>query len=260
VLIAAGIGAPPIRALAENIAGEPGKALETGWGMVDAYAAVVYATSGEIDPGPGVTPNLRVVLTGPSRATTGTDYTLTYSLFTNIALSTATTVDVTIFYSTSPIFDFSIFVLDTFTVTIPADSFRYQSTYTFTVPFLVTGNYYFGLNATSIPGETYTLDNTAYQSVLVLRPPAPPAGLNLAVEIASIFINPETGYPVIRYQFQNVGADTINNFRYRKGFIGRATFEYEIVKSILSEEYLIFETLWKMTADFQYRFYRKKQK
>ena len=229
----------------DAIPGEPGKALETGWGMVDAYAAVVYATSGEIDPGPGVTPNLRVVLTGPSRATTGTDYTLTYSLFTNVALSVATTVDVTIFYSTSPLFDASIFVLDTFTVTIPADSFRYQSTYTFTVPFLVTGNYYFGLNATSIPGETYTLDNTAYQSVLVLRPPSPPTGLNLGIDIASIFINPETGYPVISYQFQNVGADTINNLRYRKGFVGRATFEYEVVKPILSEEYLIFDTLWE---------------
>jgi hypothetical protein len=54
---------------------------------------------------------------------------------------------------------------------------------------------------------------------------------------------------LVRYQFQNVGADPVNNFRYRKGFVGRDNFEYEIVKPILSEEYLIFETLWKDKPD-----------
>jgi hypothetical protein len=68
--------------------------------------------------------------------------------------------------------------------------------------------------------------------------------LNLGVEITQIPFDATAALPLVRYQFQNVGADTIYSFRYRKGFVGRATFEYEIVKTILSEEYLIFETLW----------------
>lgn len=224
--------------------GEPGKALETGWGMVDAYAAVLYATSGQIDPGPGVTPNLRVSISGPGIVNAGEDYTLSYSLLTNITLPAAETMTVTIFYSTDIVYDITDTVLTSFSATIPANDFKYQGQYTFTIPNTLSGNYYLGVNATSIGGETYTLDNTAFQNILVIAPPQPPTGLNLGVEITQIPYDSTAALPLIRYQFQNLGADPVFNFRYRKGFVGRDTFEYEIVKTILSEEYLIFETLW----------------
>jgi subtilisin family serine protease len=225
--------------------GEPGKSLETGWGMVDAYAAVVYATTGNIDPGPGVTPNLRVVISAPGLANTGEDLTVTYTLSTNIVLPLAETMTVTIFYSTDAVFDVSDVVITSFSVTIPAGDSIHRGQYTFAFPnTLATGTYFIGVNATSIGGETYTLDNTAFQSILVFAPPSPPVGLNLAIEITGVFIDPTTALPLVRYRFQNVGADPVYNFRYRKGFVGRDNFEYEIIKTILSEEYLIFETLW----------------
>ena len=212
--------------------------------MVDAYAAVLYATSGQVDPGPGITPNLRVVISGPSVVSAGDQYTISYSLLTNITLAAAETMTVTVFYSTDPLYDASDVVIDSFTATIPAGSYKYQAQYTFTVP-NISGSYYIGLNATSVSGETYTLDNTSFQSVLILAPPSPPVGLNLGVEITQIPYDATKGAPLVRYQFHNVGADDITSFRYRKGFVGRDMFEYEIVKTIKSEEYLIFETLWK---------------
>lgn len=232
------------------IPGEPGKSLELGWGMVDAYAAVLYATSGQIDPGPGVTPDLRVVVSAQGVVNTGDNLTLSYTLSTNIALPVAETLTVTIFYSTDAAFDPGDVVLTSFSVTIPANNYIYQGQYTFAFPnTLTTGTYFVGVNATSIAGETYLLNNTAFQSVLVLAPPAPPVGLNLAVEITEIPFDSTQGGPLIRYRFQNVGADDITSFRYRKGFVGRATFEYEIIKTLKSEEYLIFETLWLDSPD-----------
>lgn len=228
------------------IPGEPGKAFETGWGMVDAYAAVLYATSGQIDPGPGVTPNLRVVVSSQNVVNIADNLTISYTISTNITLPAPETFTVTIFYSTDAAFDASDVVLTSFSVTIPANGYMYQGQYTFAFPntILSTATYFVGVNATSIAGETYLLDNTAFQAVLVLVPPGPPVGLNLAVEITEIPFDSTQGGPLIRYRFQNVGADDITSFRYRKGFVGRATFEYEIVKTVKSEEYLIFETLW----------------
>ena len=226
------------------IAGQPGKALETGWGMVDAYAAVLYATSGQIDPGPGVIPNLRVVISGPGAVSAGDDYTLTYSLLTNITLPTSETMTVTLFYSTDIVYDGTDNVITSFTATIPAGQFKYQGQYTFTVPETLTGNYYFGINATSIAGETYVLDNTAFQNVFIIAPPSPPVGLNLGVDITGVPYDATRALPLVRYEFVNVGADPIYSFRYKKGFVGREMFEYEIVKTLLSQEYILFETFW----------------
>jgi hypothetical protein len=49
----------------------------------------------------------------------------------------------------------------------------------------------------------------------------------------------------VEYRFENIGAETVYNFRYRKGFVGRDNFEYEKNQVIKSEEYLTIQTLWK---------------
>jgi hypothetical protein len=224
---------------------EPGKSFETGWGMVDAYAAVLYATSGQIDPGPGVTPNLRVSVSGNSITNQGDVYNLSYSLTTNIALPVAETINVTIFYSQDISYDPGDTIITSFTVTIPQNGYSYLGQEAITIPNTISGNYYIGVNASTIGGETYPLDNTAFQGVLIIAPPAPPTGLNLAVEIVSLFIDPTTALPVVEYRFENIGAETVYNFRYRKGFVGRDNFEYEKNQVIKSEEYLTIQTLWK---------------
>lgn len=222
----------------------PGKSIEVGYGQVDAYSAVVYATSGVIDPGPGLTQNLRVLVSGPSQVTVDTQYTLQYSLLITVPQTVDTTFTVTIFYSTTPTYTGTEPVLTTLNITIPANNWSYQSTYTFTVPNTLSGNYYFGVHSTPIAGEPNLDDNVGFVDVNI-RGNVVPAGLNLRVELDTVAFNPLTDNTVqVSYELENTGITPITTFTLKKGFVGYEEREFRLEIPLETDEIINIIDTW----------------
>jgi hypothetical protein len=207
----------------------PGKSIEVGYGQVDAYAAVSYALSGAIDPGPGVTQNLRVLVSGPDLTAIDLQYTLQYTVYTRLAVTSNTNVTLTLFYSTDLTYTGADPVITTIPITMTANTYAYTDTYTFTVPNTLNGNYYFGVNASGIPGESSVLDNTGFTNVFVVGN-VPPPNLNLRVEIDTVAYNDVDNTVGVSYELENTGVTPITTFTLKKGFVGyeERTFRLEV--------------------------------
>lgn len=222
----------------------PGKSIEVGYGQVDAYSAVVYATSGVVDPGPGLTQNLRVLASGPSQVAIDAQYTLQYSLLITIPQPTSTVFTVTIFYSTSSTYTGTETVLTTLNVTIPANSWSYQSTYAFTVPNTLNGNYYFGVHSTPVAGEVNVDDNVGFVNVNIIGNVVPP-NLNLRVELDTVSYDPLGDNVVgVSYELENTGITPITTFTIKKGFVGYEEREYRLEIPLETDEIINIVDKW----------------
>lgn len=214
----------------------PGKSIEVGYGQVNAYSAVLYAKSGVVDPGPSLVQNLRVFVSGSSLTAINAQYTIQYTIFTTILVTTATPVTLTVFYSTDAIYAPGDVIISTFQITIPANTYAYQDSYSFTVPNTISGNYYFGINASSIPGETNLGDNTGFVSTFVIGNVTPP-NLNLRAEIDIISydeVNPNI--VKVAYELENTGLTPITSFTIKKGFVGYEELEYRLEIRLETDE------------------------
>lgn len=222
----------------------PGKSIEVGYGQVDAYTAVVFATTGVIDPGPGLTQNLRVIASGSNLTSIDTQYTIQYSLLITIPEPTTTNLIVTIFYSTVAAYTGTEPVITTLNVTIPANNWSYVNTYTFTIPNTLSGNYYFGVHATSIAGESNLDDNVDFVSVDVIGNVVPP-NLNLRVEIDTVSYDPLVDNSAkVSYEIENTGITPITRFTIRKGFVGYQEREFRLEVPLETDEIINIIDTW----------------
>jgi hypothetical protein len=226
------------------IPGSPGKSIEVGYGQVNAYSAVLYAKSGAVDPGPSLTQNLRVFTSGSSLTAINTEYTIQYTLFTTILLTEDTPITLTVFYSIDALYTPADTIIDTFQITIPANTYAYEGTYNFTVPGTLNGNYYFGINASSIPGETNLGDNTGFVNAFVIGN-IPIPNLNLRVEIDLITYD-ELGNDVVRisYELENTGATPITTFTLKKGFVGFEERDFRLEIPLETDQILNIVDTW----------------
>lgn len=223
---------------------KPGKSLEVGYGQVDAYSAVIYATSGVVDPGPGLTQNLRVLVSGSSQTSIDAQYTIQYSLYLTIPRTVDTTVTVTIFYSLTNVYTGTEPVITTMNVVIPANNWSYVNTHTFTVPNSLSGNYYFGVHSSPVPDETNLNDNVEYISVNVIGNVTPP-NLNLRVEIDSVAYDELTGNDVkVAYELENTGITPITTFTLKKGFVGYEEREFRLEVPLETDEIINVIDTW----------------
>lgn len=229
---------------------DPGKSLELGYGQVDLYAAVSLAVSGTIPPGPIVLPDLRVVVSSVASVNQGNDITLYYTLSLNTILSTDTTFDVKIFYSTDAIYDPSDPEITTVSATIPANTAYIQNNYTFTVPNTISGNIYFGVfaDSTNVIDPEPELNNVGFVKVYVVAPVIP-TGLNLAVDIDSISLNATGDKVIVGYNLHNTGADLVTHFTLLKGFDGLDQPTFHLFRNIESEKYLFITEEWNNIPD-----------
>jgi hypothetical protein len=222
----------------------PGKSIEVGYGQVDAYSAIVYATSGVIDPGPGLTQNLRVLASGSSQVDVDAQYILQYSLLITVPQPTDTTFTVTIFYSTTAVYTGAEPVLTTLNITIPANNWSYQSTYTFTIPNTLSGDYFFGVHSTPIAGETNIDDNVAFVDVTIRGNVLPP-NLNLRVELDTVTYDPLTDDAAkVSYELENTGVVPITTFTLRKGFVGYEEREFRLEIPLETDEIINIIDTW----------------
>jgi hypothetical protein len=207
----------------------PGKSIEVGYGQVDAFGAVSYALSGNVDPGPGVTQNLRVLVSGANLTAIDLQYTLQYTVYTRLPVTSNTNVTLILFYSTDLTYTGADPVITTIPITMIANTFAYTDTYTFTIPNTLNGNYYFGVNASGIPGESSVLDNTGFTNVFVVGN-VPPPNLNLRVEIDTVAYNDTNDTVGVSYELENTGVTPITTFTLKKGFVGyeERTFRLEV--------------------------------
>lgn len=228
----------------------PGKSLELGYGQVDFYAALSLATSGTIPPGPIVLPDLRVVISSPTRIDQGADMTINYTLSLNIVATTDITFDVKIFYSLDNTYDPTDPEIITKPATIPQGQFFIQGSHTFTVPNTLSGDVWFGVfaDSTNVIDPEPELNNVALRKTFV-NAPVVPVGLNLAVEIEGVYVDPNTGGITVDYTFTNTGADTITNFKIRKGFDGLRKYEYILFRTLESQDVIRFLIPWTDNPD-----------
>lgn len=231
----------------------PGSSYELGYGQIDAAALVALVLGGDIPPPGPVLPDLQVLVTTPSVARAGDIITISITVRSNVVLrDNPITFDNDLYYSTDQTLDPGDTFVTRIPLTIAQNNYYVQTNYEFTIPQSISGDLYIAVyaDAEDVINPEGELDNIGFSRVFVLGTPAPPSGLNLAVEITEIAFDPVTLLLVVTYQFQNLGATTIENFVYTKGFVGRETFEYGIVKTIQSEEYLLFETVWADYPDY----------
>lgn len=228
----------------------PGKSLELGYGQIDFYAAISLATSGTIPPGPVVLPDLRVVINSPTIIDQGADLTINYTLSLNIVAESDINFDVRIFYSLDNTYDPADPEIITKPATIPQGQFFIQGSHTFTVPNTLSGDVWFGVfaDSTNVIDPEPELNNVALRKTFV-NAPVVPVGLNLAVEIDSVLIDPVTGGITVDYTFTNTGADTITNFKIRKGFDGLKKYEYTLIRTLESLDVLKFSIPWTDNPD-----------
>lgn len=228
----------------------PGKSLEMGYGQLDLYAAISLATSGTIPPGPIVLPDLRVVINSPTTVDQGADMTITYTLSLNIVAAADTTFDVKVFYSLDGTYDPSDPELITKPATILKDEFFVQGSHTFTVPNTLSGDVWFGVfaDSTNVIDPEPELNNVGIRKTFV-NAPVVPVGLNLGVEIDDVIVDPVTGSVTVAYTFTNTGADTITNFKIRKGFDGLKKYEYNLFRTLESQDVLKFSIPWTDNPD-----------
>jgi hypothetical protein len=221
----------------------PGKSLEVGYGQIDAFAAVSYALSGDVDPGPGVTQNLRVLVSGASLTAIDLQYTLQYTVYTRLPLESNTNVTLTIFYSTDLNYTGADPVIATIPITMNANTYAYTDTYTFTIPNTLNGDYYFGVNASGIPGESSTLDNTGFTNVFVVGN-VPPPDFNLRVEIDTVAYNEIDNTIGVSYELENTGVTPITTFTLKKGFVGYEERTYRLEAALETDQILNIIDTW----------------
>lgn len=229
----------------------PGKCFPVGYGMVNAGAAVTYAVSGVIDPGPGVVLDLRVTVGGNGSADANQIYILDYTLATNLILTQDEVIAVTVFYSTDNSYGPGDVTIATFNVTMPAGTYIYSDSYQFTVPALTAGQYFFGVNASSIPGETFTLNNSALLPVYVYGIVVPP-NLNLKVLIEEVTLNADNTSVTVYYSLTNTGLQQITDFTVRKGFVGYSEAEYQVFKTLNTDEFVAQSDKWEQLPNFAF--------
>lgn len=228
----------------------PGKSLELGYGQIDFYAAISLATSGTIPPGPVVLPDLRVVINSPTIIDQGADLTINYTLSLNIVAESDINFDVRIFYSLDNTYDPADPEIITKPATIPQGQFFIQGSHTFTVPNTLSGDVWFGVfaDSTNVIDPEPELNNVALRKTFV-NAPVVPVGLNLAVEIDSVNVDPTTGGITVDYTFTNTGAITITDFKIRKGFDGLKKYEYTLIRTLESLDVLKFSIPWTDNPD-----------
>jgi hypothetical protein len=221
----------------------PGKSIEVGYGQINAYGAVSYALSGNVDPGPGATQNLRVLVSGATLTAIDLEYTLQYTIYTRLPVTANTPVTLTLFYSTDLNYTGADPVIATIPITLNANTFAYTDTYTFTVPNTLNGNYYFGVNATGIPGESSVLDNTGFTTVFVVGN-VPPPNLNLRVEIDTVSYSEVDDAIAVAYELENTGVTPITTFTLKKGFVGYEERTFRLEAPLETDQILNVVDIW----------------
>jgi len=177
----------------------PGRSYDTGYGMIHAGNAVALALGGSVSPDPAIPINFRVTVAAASLVFPGTNLSVVYTVICNKIITVDTTIAVTIFKSANnvPALEPADTVLTTVNITIPANQYRYQGTYTFLVDNSWVGLNYIGVYAQSQPGETYTIDNYGFRSLQVIGE-TPPPNLNLKARIQQITLSSD-GTKVLVY-------------------------------------------------------------
>ena len=197
-----------------------GKSLELGYGVVDLYAAIVKAQSGELPPPPPPSElyNIFGTIASPASTNQGSQVTITYTVQLDKIRTVDTVTDIALEFVRP---DGSKSTFYTGNVTIPKGQVLFTGTLPYTVPNNVTGVGQFNLfiDVQSAINESNESDNMAQTSITVNAPI--PIG-NYDLEITP------TGYTWLDagrvrcgIRIVNRGAATITSYKLKWEFAGR---------------------------------------
>jgi hypothetical protein len=225
----------------------PNRSYETGYGMINLGNAVALATGGTAPPDPDIPINLRITLSTISLTFPGTSITVNYTVICNKVIPTDTVLQVKIFRSSNnnPTIEPADTILSTQNITLLANQFRVQGSYTFTVDDTWVGINYIGGNVQTLPGETYTLDNTTLKAIQVIgESPAP--NLNLKARIQDILLTEDGTKAKVYFDIENTGITPVTKFTIKKGFVGYEEYVYEVAYELTTDKFYVEETFWEL--------------
>jgi len=225
----------------------PGRSYEVGHGMMNIENAVALAVGGTVSPDPNIPINLRVTVSTVSLSFPGTTIPATYTIICNKIFTVDTTIAVTIFKSANnaPVIEPGDTILTTLSVVIPANQYRYQGTYSFTIDDSWIGNNYLGVYAATFPGETFDVDNYGYKAISVIGP-SPAPNLNLKARIQTITLNSDATKAIVYFDIENTGVTPVTKFTIRKGFVGYDEYEYEVSYNLQTGKFYVEQTFWEL--------------
>lgn len=221
----------------------PGSSYELGYGQIDAATLVTLVQGGEIPPPGPVQPNLQVLVTTPSSALPGDTITIGITVRSNVVLTDGpVTFDNDIYYSTDQNLDPGDTFIDRISLTIPQNKYYVSTTYDYVIPQGLSGDVFITVfaDAEDVVNPEGELDNIGFSKVFIFAIPGPPVGLNLAIEILDVAFNTE-GDLIVSCLFENRGADPVNSFSFRKGFVGKDFYTYTINRTIESEDIFLYD-------------------
>lgn len=225
----------------------PNRSYETGYGMINLGNAVALATGGTAPPDPDIPINLRITLSTVSLTFPNTSITVNYTVICNKVIPADTPLQVIIFRSSNnvPAVEPADTILATQNITLLANQFRIQGSYTFTVDNTWVGINYIGGNVQTLPGETYTLDNTTLKAIQVIGE-TPPPNLNLKARIQDILLTEDGTKAKVYFDIENTGITPVTKFTIKKGFVGYEEYVYEVAYNLTTDKFYVEETFWEL--------------
>lgn len=207
-----------------------GKSLELGFGVVDLYAAIVKATSGELPPPPPPSElyNLFGTIASPASTNQGSQVTVSYTVQLDKIRTVDTVTDVALEFVRP---DGSKSTFYTGNVTIPKGQVLFTSSLPYTVPNNVTGvgkfNVYLDVQGGHL--ESNESDNMATTSITI-NAPIPVGNFDLEATCTGYtWLAPDRVRMGIR--ITNRGASTVTSYKLKWEFAGRSG-TWDIVRTL----------------------------
>jgi hypothetical protein len=147
-----------------------------------------------------------------------------------------------VYYSTDQILDPGDTLITRIPLTIAQNNYYVQTTYQFTIPQGISGDLYITVyaDAEDVVNPEGDVDNIGFSKVFVIGTPAPPNGLNLAVEILDVAFD-ANGDLIASCLFENRGADEITSFSISKGFVGKEFYTHTLNRAITSQNIFLYD-------------------
>jgi Subtilase family len=197
-----------------------GKSLELGYGVVDLYAAIVKATSGELPPPPPPSElsNLYGTVASPASTNQGSQVTVSYTVQLDKSRTVDTVTDVALEFVRP---DGSKSTFYTGNVTIPKGQLLFTGALPYTVPNNVTGVGKFNLyiDVLGNNAESNESDNMATTSITI-NAPIPVGNYDLEANVTG-YTWLDAGRVRMNIRITNRGAAVVTSYKLKWEFAGR---------------------------------------
>jgi subtilisin family serine protease len=195
-----------------------GRCNELGYGVAELKNALIAAGNGGVDPQP-TTINLTSFVSVPLTATAGTPIPINFSATTNTPSMPSTPIQCKVWLSATREVTASSILINTSSLNLGGGNATAQSTFSYTLPLNISGNYFVIASVDTLNSvtETSETDNSSTASIAISAPVG--AGLDMGVKVNGYEWLAD-GRLRINYSFSNLGNEQITSSQIIAEFVG----------------------------------------